>query len=45
MGKGLVTNYGDGGGGGEGYKAGEVGHVKFCPFEKRSGGGGVAKVF
>ena len=29
--KGLVTNYGEGGGG---YKTGEGGHVKFYPYEK-----------
>ena len=29
--KGLVTNYGEGGGG---YKMGGGGHVKFYPYEK-----------
>ena len=33
--KGLVTNYGEGGGG---YKTGG-GHVKFYPYEKGGGGG------
>ena len=33
--KGLVTNYGEGGG----YKTGG-GHVKFYPYKKKGGGGG-----
>ena len=33
--KGLVTNYGEGGG----YKTGGGGHVKFYPYEKGGGGG------
>ena len=33
--KGLVTNYGERGGGGGGYKTGGWGgHVKFYPYEK-----------
>ena len=35
--KGLVTNYGEGGG----LQNGRGGHVKFCPYEK---GGGAEKV-
>ena len=36
--KGLVTNYGEGGGGLQNGKGGG-GHVRFYPYEKKGGGG------
>ena len=35
--KGLVTNYGEAGGGGGGYKTGWGGHVKFYPYNRGGG--------